>query len=64
MASDSTGIDIELGSSGLVVGGDVWGYMRSKQPPDAVATLKQARAVVHDPWCYSLGDGWYAYNNN
>jgi hypothetical protein len=57
-------IDITLGSSGLVVGGDIWGYERSKQPPAAVVTLKQAHAFFHDPWCYPLGNGWYVYNNN
>jgi hypothetical protein len=57
-------LDVTLGSSGLVAGGDTWGYIRSKKPPAAVVTLKQAHAFFHDPWCYSLGDGWYAYNFN
>ena len=57
-------IDITLGRTGLVVGGDTWGYVRSKQPPAPVVTLKQARAFFHDPWCYRLGDGWYAYDFN
>jgi hypothetical protein len=57
-------IDITLGRTGLVVGGDTWGYVRSKQPPAPAVTLRQARAFFHDPWCYRLGDGWYAYDFN
>ena len=57
-------INIMLGQTGLVVGGDTWGYERLKQPPAGVVTLKQAHAFFHDPWYYPLGDGWYVYNNN
>jgi hypothetical protein len=57
-------IDVTLGRTGIVIGGDTWGYIRSRQPPAAVVTLKQAHAFFHDPWCYPLGDGWYAYNFN
>ncbi len=62
--SDSNGIDVTLGSSGIVAGGDTWGYIRSTQPPAKVVTLKQAHAWFHDPWCYPLGDSWYAYDFN
>jgi hypothetical protein len=62
--SDSNGVDVTLGSSGLVAGGETWGYIRSRQPPAKVVTLKQAHAWFHDSWCYPLGDSWYAYDFN
>ena len=64
MTSGPGDIDINLGTTGLVIGGDSWGYVRSKRPPAPVVTLKQAHATFHDDWCYSLGDEWYVYNFN
>jgi len=62
--SFADGINITLGSTGLVAGGDTWGYWRTTQPPAAVVTLKQAHSFFHNPWCYPLGDDWYVYNFN